>query len=366
MLLGGIALVAIACSARSNPGGVVLTDGGGEADARAPSVDAGPDGGDSEEDPPISAPQTHLRLAQLSPDLPPVDVCVAPHGTMSFQGPLLAQLAARIGEESGADAARPGLAYAQVSAYLPLDEGPYDVRLVMAGASSCSASLPFASAPDADSGDNDGASADSADGDGETEGGQDGAQATDAGADGSSGTPDWTNLPSLAFNTYTTLIVAGDWEPAGADPGLTVALLPDDAVLAGPAAVLRAVNAVPSWSGADFGLGSFATDWTPILVDVSFATASAHAGAGDGVVDVDGYLPIAPQQLAQAMGARPSSGDSGIAVAAASSVEIDLGSIATVIAIGGKTGDSAHPPALLLCTDNQPSGAFLSDCGVSQ
>jgi hypothetical protein len=46
-------------------------------------------------------------------------------------------------------------------------------------------------------------------------------------------------------------------------------------------------------------------------------------------------------------------------------VEIDLGSIATIIAIGGKTGDSANPPALLLCIDNTPSGGLLSDCSVA-
>jgi hypothetical protein len=373
MLLGGIGMVAISCSAGSNPG-AGLTNHGGEAGASStatdagvppPRADAGADGADSADDALPSAPQAFLRIAQLSPDLPAVDVCVAPHGTTAFQGPLLARLAASLGEDGGTEAAAPGLVFTQVSAYLSLDQGPYDVRLVAAGANSCSSSLPSASAPgDVDSGEDGAISVDSGAAGGPTDGGEDEAQATDGTVDASSGTPDWTDLPPLTFHTYTTLLIAGDWQPAGADPGLTLALLPDDAVLAGPAAALRAVNAVPGWPAADFGLGSFATDWMPVLTGVIFAAASAHAGTDDGVVDPNGYLAISPQH-AQAMGARPSSGDAGVGVAVASRVEIDLGSVATVVAVGGKTGDSAHPPALLLCTDNQPSGALLSDCNVS-
>jgi hypothetical protein len=342
LLLGGAGLLAIACSSESHPGGTGGARDGGVMETASPAVDAGADAEGPADDAPTPAPQALLRVAQLSPDLPPVDVCVAPHGTTLFRGPLLAQLAASLGDDGGTDAAPPGVTYAQVSAYLSLAEGPYDVRLVAAGATSCSPSLPSASSPDdADGGD----------------GGPD----TDA---ASGGTPDWTDLPSLVFNTHTTLLIAGDWRPAGSDPGLTVALLGDDAVLAGPGAVLRAINAVPTWSTADFGLGSFGSDWMAILTAVPFAAASADAGVDNGVVDRNGYLAIAPQQ-GEPLGARPSSSDAGAAVAVATSVEIDFGSIATVLAIGGKTGDLTHPPALLLCTDNQPSGALLSDCSVS-
>jgi hypothetical protein len=368
LLLAGLGLVAVACSARSNAAGSSHANQGTEAGGPLPVADAGADGAD---DATAIAPQAYLRVAQLSPDLPPIDLCVAPHGSTVFQGPLLARLVASLGAEEGGttDASPPGLAYAQVSAYLALDEGQYDVRLVAAGASSCSASLSSANAPDDDGDDaasfvDAGRGGDSEAGEAETDdtGGE--SSTTDAGADGAGGTADRTNLSLLSFDTYTTLLIAGDWQPAGADPALTLTLLPDDAVLAGPAAVLRGVNAVPSWPAADFGLGSFATDWTPILTAVPFAAASARAGAGDGVVDADGYLPIATQ-MGQAMGARSSSGDGGGADAVATSVEIDLGSIATLIAIGGKTGDAMHPPALLLCTDNQPSGGLLSDCSVS-
>jgi hypothetical protein len=370
MLLAGFGLVAVACNARSNAGGSSHAGQDLEAGVPLPVADAGVDGGDSAGEAAAISPQAYLRIAQVSPHLPPIDLCVAPHGTTAFQGPLLARLIASTGQDAGTDALAPGLAYAQVSAYLSLDEGQYDVRLVAAGASSCSASLPTASAPD-DGGEDAASRADTGRAvDGEAREVDD-AETEDTGDDGSTSdvagsgdTPDRTNLSALSFDTYTTLLIAGDWEPAGADPGLTLTLLADDAVLAGPAAVLRGVNAVPSWPAADFVLGSFASDWMPILTAVPFAAASAHAGTDDGVVDANGYLAISTQMV-QAMGARSSSGDGGGAEAVAASVEIDLGSIATLIAVGGKTGDATHPPALLLCTDNQPSGGLLSDCSVS-
>jgi hypothetical protein len=187
-----------------------------------------------------------------------------------------------------------------------------------------------------------------------------------AGGDAAAPGTDWTSLPPLAFNTYTTLLVAGDLSPVGSDAPLTVTMLPDDAVLAGGAALLRAVNAVPSCPSLGFGLSSI-SQWMPLLTDVSFATASARAAPGDGTVDANGYLPIAPLD-GQAMSAGPASSDAGagVATASAASVDIVLGSIATVLAIGGKTGDTANPPALLLCMDNQPSGGLLSDCSVAQ
>ncbi len=65
------------------------------------------------------------------------------------------------------------------------------------------------------------------------------------------------------------------------------------------------------------------------------------------------------------MSAQPADEDAGGEVASASRVEIDLGSVATVFAVGGKTGDASHPPALLLCVDNEPSGGLLSDCSIA-
>ena len=67
-----------------------------------------------------------LRIAHLSPDAPAVDVCIAPHGTTDFAGPVLA----------GAGAAS-GLSYGNVTKYLDVEAIQYDVRVVAPGAANC-------------------------------------------------------------------------------------------------------------------------------------------------------------------------------------------------------------------------------------
>jgi hypothetical protein len=239
--------------------------------------------------------------------LPAVDVCVAPHGMTTF---------ARLGGDDDAGAGSPGLAYPQVSAYSGVALGAFDARIVAAGASCATAGL----------------------------------------------VPDATSLGALANATSSTLLVGGDFSIVGTDHGITVALLPDDAVLAGGGASLRSVNAIASAGPLDFGLGAFATSFVPLVTSVAFGKASATAAPDNGAVDANGYLPIAPLSGA-AFSARASSSPTKDA-ALAKSVQLPLGSVATAFAIGGKTGDFLHPPKILLCIDNAPLGSTLSSCEV--
>src|SRR5580658_9553928 len=102
-----------ACGDDSSPSGTqTVPDAGGSLsdaqsapDSGAPTDDTG-DGA-------TPASQVSFRVAHL-----------APAGTTDFQGPFLNAFAA-------------GLRYGQVSAYFPVDQGTYDVRLVAAGATSC-------------------------------------------------------------------------------------------------------------------------------------------------------------------------------------------------------------------------------------
>jgi Domain of unknown function (DUF4397) len=321
--LGCLAGSSTACTShdRGAQGPQGSIDSGDDGGPAAPGTDAGIDGsGDDGASPP---PQTSLRIAHASPDMPPIDICVAAHGTTDFQGPLVGQLVDAIagdaGEDAEGDAGLSGVAYGQVSAYLQVDPTQLDVRIVAAGAGSCAVAL----------------------------------------------VPDSTDLPPLAFETYTTLLVAGELSPAGTDSGVVVAMLSDDAVLAGGAASLRAINAMPSEPFLDFGMQSSTTEWVPLFTDVPFAASSMKTNPDDDLVDRNGYVPIAPFS-GQGVSARPSSSDASAASVAAGNVTIDFGSIATVVAIGGKTGESAHPPSLLLCTDNQPAGGVFADCSVLQ
>jgi hypothetical protein len=265
----------------------------------------------------------YLRVAHASPSMPAIDVCVAPHGTESFEGPLVGELAASFAGDAGDDAGAPGLAFAHVSAYLPLGAGQYDVRVVAAGAASCASSLTL--------------------------------------EQGVIAAPDATGLPALAHGTHATLLLAGTVAPAATGTKASVTMLTDDAALAGGAASLRAVNAILGAPSLDFGIESAAGQWLPLLTDVSFAAASAQTSAGAGAVDANGYVSIGPWSD-QTMSAHVSRSSAAIPMATTKDITIAFGSIVTVIAIGGDDGAALYPPGLLVCTDNAPSGAITSDC----
>jgi hypothetical protein len=399
MTFGGAGLSALACTSQNDAPPETPSSGYDGAPDAAP---AAPDASDSDasDDASVTLPQALLRIAHLSPDLPAIDVCVAPHGTTAFQGPLIRQLALAQGADP--DAGMPGFSYAQVTAYLSLNAGSYDVRVVSGGAASCDLIPHIRSLGGSDGGDAGEEDADAPDtGTGadapDTGTGADapdtgtGADAPDTGAldasdasddaAGDASIPaeagldsgpvarpfpslqDVTTLSALLFDTSSTLLIAGAVSPAAGEAPLTFTLLPDDEVLVSGAAVLRAINAMPGEPALDFGFSSPAA-WVPLFSDVVFGAASAKAAAGEGAVDARGYLPIAPTE-GQALSARPFGGDGGTDVATSSSLEVDLGGIATVIAIGGAAGDSTHPAGILLCSDNQPSGGLLSDCRVA-
>src|SRR5688572_17970920 len=79
-------------------------------------------GGSGGED--AGADMAMARVAHLSPDAPPVDFCV--DGGSGFIGPVL---------KGAGDT--DGLAYSEVTSYLPLPPGTYDVRIVAPNADGC-------------------------------------------------------------------------------------------------------------------------------------------------------------------------------------------------------------------------------------
>ncbi len=298
----------VACSSGSRAGAGATTagDGGGDepggASPEPPEGDAG-----SPIDAASAALIPGLRVAHLSPDLLPIDVCVAPHGTTRFAGPLIAQL-------GGGDAGPSGIAYAQVSAYVSVEPAQYDVVVVPAGLTSC---FPA---------------------------------------------PAIADLPPWTATGPATLVVAGEASPTGGDRELTFAVVPDDSQLAGGAASLRAINAMPALDSMNLDLGAFGAKWTTLLANVAFGAASTQSGPNNAAVDPNGYLPIPPLSGATLSAA---SAYASADLVVATSVSVPVGSIATAIAIG-RANDSSHPLALLLCMDSEPSANVLSDCRVAQ
>jgi hypothetical protein len=388
LLLAGLAalLVLPACGDDSSPSGTPsvpdsgspLPDAQNTADSGAATDEAGDD-----EAAATPAPQVSLRIAHVSPDAPPFDVCLAPTGTTAFQGPFLDAFAAATAAANGTpfpddSGAATGLSYGQVSAYFLVEPGTYDVRLVAAGATSCDAPLggPPSGTVDAGASEagapmDDGSLDDGSLDDGSLDDGGAVADATvtdlDAGPAPDAATGDGaaavTTIPSVVVTgSFTTLLVAGEVTPSGSDPALVVMPLADDSILVSGGATLRAVNALASGVAQDFGFesadgGGFLSAFT----NVGFAQAATHASPDDGTLDSNGYLAVGPQN-GVSFGARASSGATSD-TAATQSLQIGLGAVATIAAIGGDSAGK-EPPQLLFCVDNQPSGGALSDCAV--
>jgi hypothetical protein len=336
--LGGAAALAVACTitttdtsgggsdggagSDSATGGDSATNGDSGTGDETSSGDAGADV-EAEAAPP---PVTYVRVAHLSPDAPAVDFCYAAHGTTQFTGPVLAGLAgvADAGADAASDAgAGASLAYTQVSAYVAIPPGQYDVRVVAAPATSCATGL-FADA---------------------------------------------TSLPTLAANGYATIAAMGDSSVAGSDHAIGLAAFVDDATAPAGQAALRAIHASPSMPALDLGTGSIAsTNFAPLFAAITYGTTgqppASDAGATDGgTIDSNGYVPIAALASAT-ISAHTSTGATSDAVVASQDVSVAASSVATLFIIGAKTGDATHPLKLLLCQDNAASSGLLASCSV--
>ena len=265
-----------------------------------------------------AATQAFVRLAVWSPDEAAVDFCVAPHGSTSYVGPLVAQLAASAGTgPADAEAGPAGLSFPQVSAYVALAPQRFDVTIVAAGSGSCAG-----------------------------------------------GSLQATTLPELTAGSYTTLALVGDAQPAASDPGLSLVAFGDDTAVPAPApgAWLRFINASPSLPSVDFGIGSEQNaNFQGLFSGVQFGQTGTQGGTDAGTVDVNGYLASLPS-TGTVMSVHASTGGASD-VAAADGVDFGFGSVTTIALVGGKTGDVAEPAQLIQCADGAIAG-WLSACAA--
>ena len=232
-----------------------------------------------------------LRVAHLAPDAPAVDVCIADKGSTHFRGPILAKRSVAI-----------GLKYPQVSTYLPLSAGAYDVRIVAPGSTDCLTSL--------------------------------------------AGLPDVTDLPTLGDGVSVTVAATGLLVPGVHNPFKVRAYVDE---LTGPThkANLRFIHASPDAPNVDLGLGTGAS-YVPLFLDVAFGEASAYL-ARDPITahsSLTVRLTGTPHDVLTV---------TGLTVAATRS--------ATVFAIGTVSG--AAPLKALFCRDEVPASGLLSTCLVA-
>ncbi len=285
-------------------------------DASPPSMEAAP---------PAAA---SLRVANWSYDAPPVDFCIAPHGTGQLQGPLLAHQALAIDEAGVVDAGPAALAFPGVSSYFFVAPGQYDARLVAAGAIDCSTKI----------------------------------------------VADATNLPALLVDGAATIALVGETHPLGGDagdPGLELVGFSDDTVTAGSVA-LRFINAAPNLAQADVGTGSGAT-FKPLFSAIPFGHAGTLAEAQEATaadasppsVDSNGYDALTSALAGVTFSARARFAMSDAVVA--TKVSAAAGAILTLAILrpdANAPPDAGSVAQLLECVDNAGTLGLLGTCRV--
>ncbi len=177
--------------------------------------------------------RAQIRIAHLSPDAPPVDVCLAPAGSGAFGKPVLGSLGAR-----------QGLAYPQITSYVALPIASYDVRIVLATETTCA----------------------------------------------NPAVPD-TNNVAITAGLVATVAAIGDLDRSGpsiADPGFRLAVFADSASVAANKVKLRFVHASPGTPNVDVGLNA-GHGFIRLFGNVEFGSVARHGG-----IDMLGYLEADP------------------------------------------------------------------------
>ncbi|HUS31773.1 MAG TPA: DUF4397 domain-containing protein [Kofleriaceae bacterium] len=241
--------------------------------------------------------RARIRVAHLSPDAPAVDVCLSQTGANRWQGPLLASLGAPT-----------GLSYPQITTYVSVPITTYDVRVVLAGASTC---------------------------------------ATPAVAD--------TVGIGVAPGISATIAALGDLarenDASLSDPGFRLKAFVDDTTVDPAKAKLRFIHASPGTPAVDVGLGT-STSWSKVFANVAFSSVATNSPMNDR-----GYVETAPFTSPVSARLVGSSAD-----ALVMHVQVTAGSINTAFAIGGKSGSTTNPLRVLLCRDSAQPLGLLTTC----
>jgi hypothetical protein len=300
--LGLIAVVAplavFGCSSdnttTNNPpaDGAVTPDGNTTPDGDViPDGNTTPDGGGE---------TIQVRVAHLSPDAPAVDVCIKAKGAddSTFIGPVL-------------KAAIPaGLAFGQITGYVPLPPGEYTARLVAPNAANCGTPV-------------------------------------------AAGLPDY-DLPALAAGTWATAAAIGQ---VGSSPATFTVKPFVDSRGTPPASgkfKIRFVHASPGTPAVDVGVGKGA-NFTRIWQNVSFPNAGAPTGA-----DANGFLEADPLDNAT-ITARLNSAPDADALSV-EGVTAPAGAIVSTFAIGLATGSGNTRLSVLVCVDSADAVGGLTVC----
>jgi Domain of unknown function (DUF4397) len=235
------------------------------------------------------------RIAHLSPDAPNVDICLRTAGAAAFTGkPLFASLGAK------------GISYPQVSTYVPLPEGAYDVRIT--ATEDCSAGA----------------------------------------------VPDTLGVV-VPLGIHATVAALGDLAPVGADAAFQLKVFADDVAPETGVGLLRFIHASPGTPAVGFELHHGVVE-TTVFSDVSFGEVGQ-----DPLADPNGYLPTSPFTDDTITAIVEATHQTALHIP---NVSLATGSIVTSFAIGGKTGDATNPLQVLVCADSAPAKGFFTSCSA--
>jgi hypothetical protein len=248
--------------------------------------------------------EAQVRVAHLSPDAPAVDVCIAAHGA-AFTGvtPLLGSL--------GADA---GLSYPEVTTYVPLPVGAYDLRVVAANAGSCATGI----VPDTDG----------------------------------------VTVPLTYATIAATGVVAGATD--GGEENFALKVFVDESTVAAASTALRFVHASPGTPPVDVGTetDAGASSFSAVFSDVAFGGVAAAASPIDG----NGYY-VGPPLSAVTIAAR-AHGATTDAIPPIPGINAPAGSVQTAFAVG-ILGNTTTPLSVVLCQDNAAPAGLLTKCSAA-
>lgn len=270
----------------SSGGGPGAGAGGAGGEAAGAGGSGGAGGGALE--------NANVRVAHLSPDAPAVDFCVTADGT-TFVGPVMKSL----GDTDG-------LAFSEVTQYLPLPAATYTARLVAPNAADCATSL--------------------------------------------GGLPDVPGLSVTADGSFTVAAI-GMLTPGNGEQPFELVAYADDALVTAGKAKLRFVHASPDTPNVDVGVGSGA-QFTPVFTNVAFSETG----------DVGGKSYLETEPLANATVSARATGTTTDALVIPG-LNLPADAIATAFAIGKLNGDPS-PLKVLVCVDNGDPVASLTPCSV--
>lgn len=246
-------------------------------------------------------PEAQLRLGHFYAAASPLDVCVQAAGESTWRGPLIREQTGRNG----------GVFYGNVSAYVKLPAGNYQVRVVPGMNTHCNDAFLMLQP---------------------------------------------ISIPPIEAGRIYTVVGAGNYlNYPRVFPRLT--LIGDDLATQSGQARLRFINASPDVTSAELGSGEGAS-YQLLFSAAMYGSFGKPEGVSSGA-----YLPTAPKTSAT-FSVR-ASGMSTDLLALRNKISIAAGGVSTAFLVGvlpASMGSAANPLKLVLCDDTAPAVSGLAVC----